>query len=211
MGNNFDFNPWITIFTKPRMTIRAIVDNNPNFRLFWLAAIYGACSLLGLIQNFRAGESSKLIYILPFLLLAPFWGYLLFSFSSFFVFIAGRLLKGQGSFKAVRSAYAWSSVPLIINLILWLFLISFFGLGLFSEEVLRGMLTPASSFFLMGVILVQFVFSIWSLVIYVVSLSEVQRFSILRTLANLLIAFLFFFTIGLAVSMILIKTGVIVV
>ena len=201
MAGNFEFNPWLTIFTKPRMTIKAIVEFNPNFRLLWLAGIYGFCSLLGIVQNFGMGENQRLIFtIWPILLLAPLWGYLLFSFSSFFVFIAGKLLKGQGSFKAVRAAYAWSNVPLIVNVFLWVLLISVFGFGLFSESVLRGMLTPASSFFLMGVIFAQLVFSVWSLILYIISLAEVQQFSILRTLVNVFLAFLFFFTIALRLA-----------
>lgn len=210
MAGNFGFNPWLTIFTKPRMTIKAIVGFNPNFRLIWLSAIYGFCSLLGIAQNFGLGENRGTISVIwPVLILAPLWGYLLFSFSSWFVFIAGKLLKGQASFKNLRAAYAWSNVPLFINAVLWIVLIGFFGFGLFSESILRGMLTPALSFFLMAVIFSQLVFSVWSLIIYIISVAEVQQFSILKALINIFLAFLFFFVLILSLGIALIKLGVI--
>ena len=208
MGGRFEFNPWLTIFVKPRKTIRAIVDFNPNFRLLALSAIYGFCSLLGVAQNFGLGDKKEMILTLwPLILLAPVWGYLVFSFSSWFVFVMGKLLKGQGTYREVRSAYAWSNVPLIANALLWVFLIAVFRSSLFSETALKGILTQGSSLLLIGVVFSQLIFSLWGLIIYVVSLSEVQRFSILKTLVNLFLAFLLFFLLALTVSLILVKIG----
>lgn len=208
MGGRFEFNPWLTIFVKPRQTIRAIVDSNPNFRLLTLSAIYGFCSLLGFAQNFNFGDKKEtLLALLPLLLLAPFWGYLVFSFSSWFVFITGKLLKGQGTYKEVRSAYAWSNVPLIVNALLWIFLIIVFKISLFSDTALQGVLTGGRSFLLVGVVFSQLVFSLWGLVIYIIGVSEVQRFSIFKTLVNLFLGLLLFFLLALAVSLIVLKIG----
>ena len=208
MGGRFEFNPWLKIFVKPRQTIRAIVDFNPNFRLFVLSAIYGFCSLLGVAQNFGLGDRKEtLVAMLPLLLLAPVWGYLVFSFSSWFVFIMGKLLKGQGTYRQVRAAYAWSNVPLIVNVLLWVLLIVIFRSSLFSETAMQGLLTQGGSLILIGVVFAQLIFSLWGLVIYVISLSEVQHFSILRTLVNLFLSLLLFFLLAFTVSLILMKIG----
>ena len=210
MGGRFEFNPWLKIFVKPRQTIRAIVDVNPNFRLFVLSAIYGFCSLLGVAQNFGLGDRKEILAaMLPLLLLAPVWGYLVFSFSSWFVFIMGKLLKGQGSYRQVRAAYAWSNVPLIVNAFLWILLIVVFRSSLFSETALKGILTQGSSLLLIGVVFSQLIFSLWGLVIYVIGLSEVQRFSILKTLVNLFLSLLLFFILALTISLILVKISAI--
>ncbi len=205
MENKFGFNPWFKIFTKPRMTIRAIVEYNPNFRLFVLAAIYGMCAFFGLAQNMGLGSHKNFVVFLPLLILAPLWGYMVFSVGAFFVFIIGKLLKGQADFKQVRLAYAWSNVPLIINAVLWLFLFFIFGSDLFSPAHLQAALSAKTYWILMLAVLAQLVFSIWGIVIYVIALSEVQRFSILRTLVNLILGLAVFLAIVFAISFVWLK------
>jgi hypothetical protein len=53
---NLGLNPWKSILTKPRETIRSIVGYNANYRLLVLSIIYGFNSMLGIAQKISFGE-----------------------------------------------------------------------------------------------------------------------------------------------------------
>jgi len=62
------FNPWLRMWVKPKTTIRKIIEYNPNFRLFWLSAIYGIVSLLSSSQSFALGHRLHFFVILFYVL-----------------------------------------------------------------------------------------------------------------------------------------------
>lgn len=181
-------NPWISIWTKPKATMNEIVAENPNRSLWALAWIYGFCSLMNLFQSMALGNSMGMagIFILA-ALFAPFWGYINFSVWSYLVFIVGKCLKGRGSFKAVRAAYAWSVVPIIINVPLWLLMAVLFGHQLFVNFQ-TVVMTQAQTFFVFCLFVLKVVLSVWSLVIYLNGLAAVQSFSVLRSISNVVLS-----------------------
>jgi len=182
-------NPWLSIWTEPRATIARIIQVNPNRGLWWLAAIYGFSSLLNSFQSVSFGHRIGLlqIFILA-LVLSPIWGYLGFSIWSYFVLIAGKLFGGKGSFKEIRAAYAWSCVPLLFNACLWIVLALCFGNALFMSMPDADPLTQTQVTILVIVLLVRLVTAIWAIVIYVNTLSEVQKFSVLKTIGTIFVS-----------------------
>ncbi|MEN9655079.1 MAG: hypothetical protein RL235_1191 [Chlamydiota bacterium] len=182
--------PWLTIWTRPRETIRHIIHHNPNQSLWWLATIYGFSSLLNSFQAAALGSLDGGVGLLLFLavLFAPLWGYLVFSVWSWVVLWTGRMFKGQGEYAAVRAAYAWSCVPLLINGILWLILISLFGVALFLDTAEEVHFSDGWLVVLFVTLLGKVAMVIWSLVIYLNALAEVQRFSMLRAIGNVIVA-----------------------
>ncbi|NGX44480.1 MAG: hypothetical protein K1060chlam3_00647 [Candidatus Anoxychlamydiales bacterium] len=197
------FNPWLKMWVKPKTTIRKVVDCNPNFRLFWLSAIYGIVSLLSSSQSFALGHRFHFFLILFLcLIVAPIWGYIVFSVSSFFIFLTGKWLRGRAKYKEVRSAIAWSNAPMIVNIFLWILLLS-----IFREDILRNF--PASFVFLKSqrvvlflILLCQLVVSVWIIVLYINALSEVQKFSIGKAVLNILIAIVIFASVFFAIALV---------
>ena len=114
MKEKLGLNPWLSIWVKPRETIRALVDYNVNFRFIVMCAIYGILYMLQTSQFLALGRSSSLlvIIILSVVLAIPA-GYIVFNISSFFAFLLGKLIKGKGSFKQVRTVTYWSTVPML--------------------------------------------------------------------------------------------------
>ena len=182
-------NPWISIWTKPRQTISHIVQQNPNRSLWALAFIYGFCSLMNMFQSMVLGNSLGLLGILVLVLvLAPLWGYVNFTVWSWVVHVVGKWFKGQGRFTEVRAAYAWSSVPLAINIPLWLLMVVLFGHQLFLNYPDAQLMPNSIVVFLFALLIARMVLAVWSLVIYLNALAEVQKYSILRAIFNLLVA-----------------------
>lgn len=184
-------SPWKTIWTSPRETIASIVARNPNEGLWALAAIYGFSGLLNIFQSLLLGYK---LSILPILLLAailsPFWGYLLFSLFSWIIYITGKWIKGAASYKGVRAAYAWSSAPLLVNIPLWLFLAFLLRERLFTDLAQETFLTDSQIALIFLIFLARLVIAIWSLVLYINALAEVQQFTVLRTIGNIVLGFI---------------------
>lgn len=182
-------NPWLTIWTEPRATIARIVAGNPNQSLWWLAAIYGFCSLLNLFQSMVLGNAMGTVGILILaIVIAPFYGYVSFSIWSWFVFWVGKWFKGQGTFKTVRASYAWSCVPIIINIPLWVLMVIIFGHQIFTNFPEAHLLPSSQVFILFAILIVKVILAVWSLVIFLNALAEVQSYSVIRAILNVIVA-----------------------
>ena len=96
-----------------------------------------------------------------------------------------KWLKGKGDFQKLRAAYAWSCVPIAATDVIWIFMIALFGAYLFLSPPI---LLSGQAIIFMVLSLGKVVFSVWSLVIYINALSEVQQFSILRAIGNIILA-----------------------
>ncbi len=184
------FNPWLKIWTQPRTTIARLLYESPTRGFWFLAIIYGFSNALNWFQSMMMGRHLGVMHIFTIaLVLSPLWGYVGFSVWSWVVHFTGKWLKGEGTFKEIRFAYAWSCFPLIINVFLWFVLALFFGRNLFSD------LSPGSQAFTHGqvgvlflILLIRITTAIWSIVIYLNALAEVRKFSILRAIGNVVIA-----------------------
>lgn len=203
-------NPWVSIWFNPRATIARIVATNPNRSLWILAAIYGFTSILNLFQSGTVGtQLSPLAILLIAVIFSPLWGYVSFAVWSGFVAWTGKWFKGKAKFSAIRAAYAWSCVPFVFHIPLWLWMIFQFGKQLFNNFPDQNLLTQSQVTLLFIIMIVKLVLAIWSLVIYVNALAEVQDYSILKAILNLVVAgiivilllvllwlFIFYFTGG---------------
>ncbi len=182
-------NPWMRIWTRPRETIARIVAVNPNQSLWLLAAIYGFCSLMNMFQSMALGQVLTTAAIVALgVILAPFWGYLTFTVWSWFVTIVGKWFRGAAHFREVRAAYAWSCVPITLNIPLWLLMVILFGHQLFLNFPDAHLLPQRQTLLLFAILIAKVVLAIWSLVIYLNALAEVQKFSILRAIFNVMVA-----------------------
>ena len=119
MIQKLGFNPWISMWTSPRRTIRAIVDSNPKQGFFYIGAI------VALQQYFSLFAILSLTFTKPVIigfvvavLLSPIIGCLWFFYNGAILFVCGKLLKGKANYLEVCSAYAWSQLPVLINLLI---------------------------------------------------------------------------------------------
>ncbi len=195
MGEN---NPWFSMWVSPRATIRSIVEQNPKKCLWILAFIYGFTSLL---NAFQSVPIATVIGLLPMffiaVVLATFWGYVFFSLWSWVVTFTGRMFKGKATFLEARAAYAWSCVPLMGNVILWLALVGFYGKMLFFGPQQQVALSGPAVTILFLVLIGKLIFAVWSVVLYLQALAEVQGYSVLRSIGNVIVAAIF---LGVAVA-----------
>ena len=115
-------------------------------------------------------------------------------------------MGGEGTTAGVRAVYIWAMVPQIWGLLMWLPAIVIFRAELFTTA--RPTIT--NDFLLligyMGFLLLQITLQLWSAVLLVAALSEIEEFSIWRAIAALLIFGLILFVFICAILYITLPT-----
>lgn len=183
-------NPWTRIWTSPRETIRSIVNFNPKYRFIILSFLHGLPTLFYAAQDLSMGNTYSIFgIILTAIVLATFIGMLTITIGSALFLWTGRWIGGTATYYPIRAAVSWSNVPNIIIILTWAISIYFFREQLFLKGFQQtDFIGPAFTVMAINLV-VQTVMSIWSFVILVKGLAEVQGFSAWKGLLNALIPF----------------------
>ena len=184
-----DTNPWINIWFHPAKTIRSIINYNPSYGFFGLASILGFVILLNYAQTFSLGQAIPVgVLILVSLVLSAPIGWLAIAIQSWFLTFIGRWFGGVAPYSHVKSAVAWANLPNIINIVGWFVLIAYYGSDIFNNDFSTSSLIENSQGVLISILLLQFVQSIWSLVIQIICLAEVHQYSAWRSIFTVIVA-----------------------
>lgn len=196
MAGKLQTNPWLKIWLKPRETIQQIVNFDPKYAFYFLSGIYGFNMLMNMAQNLSLGKEYSLSGILlGLVILSVFVGMLFISITSGLLLWTGKWIGGKGTYYPIRASVAWSNVPIIVNIILWLILVAYFKREVFIDSFTETPFFGKEMVLTTFVFLIQSVLSIWSFVIMVKGLAQVQGFSAWKGLLNILIPF---FMVGIA-------------
>ncbi len=197
-------NPWFSIWVKPRMTIQHIIDYKPNYRLWWLCAIYGFVSILGFFQTFSFGYFFHFYGLIVFSVIFSFiCGYVIFSIIAFFMYFVGKWFKGKATFKQVRAAIAWANVPMIIIVVIWIILLCLYKGILFREFTKSVPLDTANTIILFVLMIIQIILSVWSIIIFINALAQVEKYSIIRSIFTIIVGAIILFLVFIAFSILL--------
>jgi len=174
-------NPWFSMWLQPKQSIKNIIKTNPKQGFFFLASIWFLHFFFLYQSYYGIIFFSHWIFLTIFaVIISPFIGAAFFYIFSWLLYKTGKLLKAKGSLINVRCAFAWSRLPLILDLFMW----SCFTL--FLKEILFQPIVGISFIFIN---LVAFSTLIWSFVLLVLSLVEVQKFSCARAIINVILAY----------------------
>jgi hypothetical protein len=172
-------NPWLSIWTRPRATMRQILDTNPRRWMHRLAILGGiAEAISGHIPDkppFPHFDPGRLLAMK--VVLGIGLGLLGLYLGAFIVWMTGRWIGGQGTFVQVRAACAWPNVLTLWGALLWLPLVAYLGMDAFNvnpetffdDSVGMMLFAPI---FAIGLVLV-----FWRLVVFLKCLAEAHRFS----------------------------------
>jgi hypothetical protein len=191
MTGGIGINPWFNMWVHPRKTIRRIVAIKPNVGFVWLSAIYGFPLMMQISQALSLSLflSWELI-VLGSIILAPFVGMVgILIASALFTWI-GRWLGGNATFEQVKAAVTWSNVPLIMTSLSWIACLVVFRGMLFYEGFFQSAFIGSELTLISVVGGVQSAIAIWSLVLLVAGLAEVQEFSAWKALVNIILPFI---------------------
>lgn len=182
-------NPWIHMWLHPRITIQQVIDTDPTRLVILIAMITGISESLNRagLRDYGDGLSISAIVGLA-VFLGPIGGIIRLYLFGFLIRWTGTWLRGEADGEEIRAAYAWSSVPIVWSLCLWIPQIFTFGEELFTSETPMIDADPFLSYQLIGFGLVEFVVGVWSFFIFLHALGQVQGFSAWKALLNLVLA-----------------------
>lgn len=174
-------NPWITMWSQPRSTIRAIVHSDSSYGIYYLAALYALQSFFFYANWWSVGLEAHYSVILALgVVLSPLLGLIWLYILGAIYYFTGRLLRGEATSRGTRACIAWSTIPFSISLLMWLCLIFLEGQQAFIHNS-----SDTSSLFIN---LIMIIVGCWSLVLLIQSIREVQQFSMARAILNVILA-----------------------
>ncbi len=176
------------MWTRPRSTIKTIVDSNPKYGVLSLVSIFMLQNLFFYANWWSLGiKTPGWALLIGAIILSPFLGMVWVYLAGWIFHFTGRWLHGRAPASYLRAALAWSKVPAGINLLMWIVLIL---VDWKTAFILNG---KASSTFLIN--LVNLVTGIWSFILLIQSIREIQRFSISRSIINIAMGWVIYFLI----------------
>lgn len=197
--------PLLAVLFYPRLTIRDIIG---SFPLRWVNRLI----FLGVVSErlFRAagerqGDTMSLTGLLAAILGSAFFAVVIGQFvGSGMLLWVGRAIGGAASLSEVRAAIAWSFAPFIWALPIWFLMLATFGRDLFRSQTGSAGGLPFTE---AEGLIVWTLAGLWTMVLAVATLAEVQRFSIWRAILTHLLIALGLVAIILAVIAILALIG----
>jgi len=200
----FAFNPFITMWRRPRATIRAVVAIAPTYMVSSLASLAGIGQALDRASSLNLGARGGALGTLFVAMIAgPIGGMFALWIVGWIIEQVGRLLGGQASRNAVRAALAWSMVPLIWALLLWIPKLLLFGDEIFMSDMTSVDTNPFAAFALLVFVVLDVAAALWTFVLMGKSLSEVEGFSVWRALAALVLGWVLYVGVGLAIGVLI--------
>lgn len=128
----------------------------------------------------------------------PLWGVIItciivgiiFGWITYYIYAAlinwtGKWLKGQGTTNAILRVLSYAVIPSITSMVLLIPQMVIYGNDIFRSDGDISSGGIASNIFFYTSLLLEFGLSIWSIILCVIAISEVQKLSIAKAVLNL--------------------------
>jgi hypothetical protein len=182
-------DPWLSMWLRPRATVRQVLDTNPNSQVLLLAALSGIVNMFGNAAARSLGDRVPLVGVIALCVLGGALGGILGLYlGGALLAWMGRTLGGHGQAPEVRTALAWAAVPTIWGGILLVPELILFQEELFTSATPRIDANPILEVLLLVLGLIEIVIGLWTAVVFLKSLGEAHRFSAWRSLATTFLA-----------------------
>ncbi len=207
METNYS-SPWISMWLHPRRTICQIVDTDPDRAVLLLAAIAGIGKVLDKASTKSSGDliSFPSIFLLA-VILGPLSGIISLYIGGALLRWTGRWIGGRADARDIRCAIAWSSVLAIWAMLLWIPELLLFGKEMFTSKTPNIDASIALTTLLWIFIILEIVLGLWTFVVFLKCLGEVQGFSAWKALGNCFLMVLVFIVplLGIAGLLMLVR------
>jgi hypothetical protein len=172
-------NPWATIWTRPRATIRRIVESDVGYQVTFLAILSGALIWLERRWSNPSTAAAFPMLVVIAVIVGAVLGIIELYVNGALLKWAGAALGGVGSYAEVRAALAWSRVPVIVAVS-----IGVLAILLGTDGPMLGVESSGSG---ASLLLLHGALVTWGFVVMLKCIGEVHRFSAWRALGSILL------------------------
>lgn len=196
-------NPWKSMWTQPRQTIREVLVTEPVNKAILLGMVGGILQSLDRAVQKNLGDRMSLIGVIASCIIAGAIGGLLIMYlGAWIIRVTGRWLGGKAEFEDIQVALGWASIIPIWTGILWIPELLLFGNELFKKSTPIIDASPLLSIIFFILTSIELALGVWGIVTLLKCLGEVQGFSAWRALLNVLLPFLII--LGITVIIVLV-------
>jgi hypothetical protein len=169
-------SPWLTIWFSPRISIRRLIEG--DVRASWLPVMVLALPavMLHSIQSLRSTPSLADTPVSLAIFVFIKFEFFILVVGPFLLALVGRWLGGYAGVGSIWQALVWSHAPVAVSGVLWIPVVLVFGNTVFLEA-LSGPL-PSLAIFATQLA------SLWSSLLVLGMVAEVQRFSLGRAIIS---------------------------
>ena len=176
------------IWTTPRLVFRFLNEYEYDNHVRILLVLSGVANALGSASSRNLGSKMSLTGVLVSCVL----GGVIFNWITYYIYAAliswtGGRLKARGGIDAIVRVLAYSSIPTAVSLLFVIPQIAIYGNEVFKSH---GNMTSAGlmpNIFVWASVFIEGILGLWSIVLCVIGISEVQGLSIGKAILNMLI------------------------
>lgn len=183
-------NPWLTMWFRPRATIRNLIDTATEFNGWIFAVVFAAIgqSLGESWFNTDADTGSIGRILLTSAIHGFLYTFFYLAINCFLIHKFGQFMGGKASKEDVLLALGWSGVPIAWSLLIWVPLLFVPEARLFSENALNQPVSSEELIVLSILFLIHLGVFLWMMVLLCKCISELQNFSIWKAILSVLMA-----------------------
>ena len=197
---NDHYKPWLSIWFHPRKTIRSIAINNTRYALFLLAALFGTYKIIDQSSKQSLGD------LLPFgaiiglsLVLGIFVGLLnIYLYGACMHMVGSVWFGGKATIDECRAAAAWSMLPEILGLIIFIPVLIIFQEDWFLSYPGKNLSTLINAS--MIIVPIGLGLRLWRAILFIECFGELNEHSFWRSLLVSAICFAIFVLAGFILS-----------
>ena len=176
------------IWISPRKVFKYLNERNYDKYVTILLVFSGISRAFDQASTKNFGDRMSIWAILGICIIAGG----LFGWFTYYIYAAllswtGKWLKGEGNTNSILRMISYAMIPSIIALVFLIPQISIYGNEMFKSEgdiVSAGLI---SNILVYLSLFLEFVLGIWTIVLCVIGISEVQKFSIGKSILNFLL------------------------
>jgi len=188
VSNHNKVNVFRDIWFRPKQVFQYILEFDYNDFVIPLLYILGILRSLNSAIDKNLGDMFSLpTIIFSSIFIGGFFGWLGFYIYAIILRWTGKWLNGKGDTDSILKVLAYGQIPSILVLLLIIAQIFLFGEDLFKSEMDPNKYNTLNANFLIITTILQVLLVIWSSILVIIGLSEVQKFSIGKSILNFLL------------------------
>lgn len=192
------------IWTSPRLVLRYINDNKYDKFVTILLVLAGISKAFDQAISKNLGDNMSLIALIGICIVSGgLLGWVFYYIFAAMISWTGTWLNGTGNTKSMLRVVAHSSIPAIVSMIFLIPEIVLYRNGNFQSTFDINTSETNLIIIFYSILFLKICLLIWSMVIMVAGISEVQKFSIGKSLLNMFLPVFMFVTTIIIIALII--------